>query len=235
MPLRSSLFKKEFIALAVLLLVLGLAVLTYALYDRPIDQAVVIPPAGAVVIRGTMVCMPRRDSRGPQTLECAYGLQDEAGRYYGLQDTDPRYSNISRVPMNTRVDVAGTFTPKEDMKYQSIGLIEVIRITPATSPSGIRGTVLVGPTCPVERTPPDPNCADRSGAIDLMVTTLNGDRTIETFRSNANGMFSLDVPPGIYLIRGASKNALPSCGATKVTVRADQYTEIDISCDSGIR
>jgi hypothetical protein len=133
------------------------------------------------------------------------------------------------------------FTPKEDTRYQSIGTIEVKSITPVrastdmVSKSGIRGTVLVGPTCPVERMPPDPNCADRPLATDLILTTLDGDRTIARFRSDADGEFTIGVAPGIYSIRGASKNTLPACGATEVTVRANEYTDIEVSCDSGIR
>ena len=35
--------------------------------------------------------------------------------------------------------------------------------------SGIRGTVMAGPTCPVERDPPDPNCADKPLSVLVSV------------------------------------------------------------------
>src|SRR5207253_9569337 len=38
---------------------------------------------------------------------------------------------------------------------------------------GIRGTVLLGPICPVERIPPDPQCADKPYAASLVVTAAD--------------------------------------------------------------
>lgn len=116
------------IALAAVLLLAGGA---FYLYGVPMDVAqnpsptVEAPPAGPIVIQGIMVCLPHRDTEGPQTLECAFGLQDDKGRYFALSDTDPTYKNISGVPMNLRVEIEGTFMPREDTKYQSIGIIEV--------------------------------------------------------------------------------------------------------------
>ena len=35
--------------------------------------------------------------------------------------------------------------------------------------SGAKGKVLIGPTCPVQRTPPDPNCADKGFETTVQV------------------------------------------------------------------
>ncbi len=97
------------------------------------------PPAGEITLVGTMVCLPHWDTKGPQTLECAFGLEDQEGRYYGLRDTDPMYQNVSNVPMNTPVEVHGVFTPGRNPKYQGVGTIEVESIAPADTPK--RGTL----------------------------------------------------------------------------------------------
>lgn len=92
------------------------------------------PPSHSskVTIKGNMVCLPHKNTSGPQTMECALGLQDTKGNYYALADSDPTYKNISSVSNNTQVIVEGVFTPKEDTKYQSIGTIAVTAIQPQT-------------------------------------------------------------------------------------------------------
>jgi hypothetical protein len=84
-----------------------------------------VPPAGQVRIEGMLVCLPHRDTSGPQTLECAFGLKDDQGRYFALRDSDPGYGNISGAGTDARVAVEGIFAPGEDDKYQSVGVIEV--------------------------------------------------------------------------------------------------------------
>lgn len=106
---------------------------------------------------------------------------------------------------------------------------------PSTS-SGIRGMVLIGPTCPVEMYPPDPKCADRPYQTRLAVTTVDGERVIKEFSSDASGKFSVAVSPGQYAIRSAAAaNVLPYCASDTIRVIAGKYTEAAVSCDSGIR
>jgi len=87
-----------------------------------------VPPEGPIAVRGTMECLPHRDTSGPQTLECAIGLLDEQGRHFALRDTDPEYKNISGGYSTDMVIVEGTFDPGEDSKYASIGVIHVTSI-----------------------------------------------------------------------------------------------------------
>ncbi len=93
------------------------------------EHSVPVDEAGEIVVRGEMVCLPHHTTDGPQTLECAFGLKGTNGHYYALRDSDPAYQNISNVPMGVGVEVVGTFTPQEDSKYQSVGVIEVTSIT----------------------------------------------------------------------------------------------------------
>ena len=89
-----------------------------------------IPQIGPITIEGKMVCLPHRDTEGPQTLECAFGLLDDRDRYFALVDTDPTYKNISGVGMEKRVRVEGSFKLRTGSSYQDVGLIEVSKITP---------------------------------------------------------------------------------------------------------
>lgn len=103
----------------------------------------------------------------------------------------------------------------------------------------ISGSVMLGPTCPVEREPPDPNCADRpyshSGKFNVIKTST--EQIVQTFNSNALGKFFVEVPVGEYIIRRASNvNIFPHCDDTGVIkVMANSDTDTVISCDTGIR
>jgi len=120
-------------------LIIGIGVLVYTTpqkVDAP-NPIVTIPQDGPITIRGMVVCLPHTNTEGPQTLECAYGLKDEKGVYYGLNDTDPGYKNISAAPMDVLVEVEGIFIQKTSSIYQSIGVINVASIRVADNPKRI--------------------------------------------------------------------------------------------------
>lgn len=83
-----------------------------------------------ISVTGVMICLPHKNTSGPQTMECAYGLKGDNGKYYGLTDSDPGYKNIMSLPMNKKVEVTGRFISKDDQRYQSIGTITVESIKP---------------------------------------------------------------------------------------------------------
>ena len=100
----------------------------------------------------------------------------------------------------------------------------------------IEGMVLLGPTCPVERDPPDPNCADRPYATQLVLTSADGTRVVKEFSSGSDGKFYIEAPPGEYVIRGMVSTTLPYCATTSsFRLLANDSLEVMVSCDSGIR
>ena len=102
---------------------------------------------------------------------------------------------------------------------------------------GIKGIVMLGPTCPVMMNPPDPDCADRPFETTLVVTTADGTRELKQFTSDLLGKFQVELTPGQYAIRSAAiANVLPHCASDGIIdVAKEAYTEIVVSCDSGIR
>lgn len=107
---------------------------------------------------------------------------------------------------------------------------------PKTISSGVRGTVLLGPTCPVVQNPPDPRCADKPYQTRLVITTSDQSKVIKEFSSDADGKFYVQIPPGKYAIRtAAAANILPYCAHDAFNVEADTFTDITVSCDTGIR
>lgn len=85
----------------------------------------------SVTLKGEMVCLPHKNTEGPQTLECAYGLLDESGTYFALQDTSMDYSNITKVAMGDIVRVTGVKISQPSSNYQSNELIKVQSIDKA--------------------------------------------------------------------------------------------------------
>lgn len=94
----------------------------------PGKPGVTVPPQGPITLEGMVTCLPHKNARGPQTLECAFGFVDAQGLYYGLRDSDPSYSTVSSVAMQVPVRVEGVFTPRLDSRYESVGVIDVFSI-----------------------------------------------------------------------------------------------------------
>ena len=76
-----------------------------------------------ITISGTIICLPHKNTTGPQTLECAFGLKAEDGNNYGL--TDPDYKYLMGAGTGTKVKISGKLTKKQDTKYNSAGTITI--------------------------------------------------------------------------------------------------------------
>jgi hypothetical protein len=100
--------------------------------------------------------------------------------------------------------------------------------------SGIHGVVTMGPSCPVERMPPDPNCADRPQAATFSIDTPTGAHVAEV-SSGADGEFTQLLPAGTYVIGLRGTAAMPSMPAQTFEVSGNKYTELSLKLDSGIR
>ena len=109
----------------------------------------------------------------------------------------------------------------------------------ATSTSGrgtITGKVLLSPICPVERFPADPMCA-RIGYQTTVEARTNVRKSdvVVSVESNAQGVFSLFLLPGVYTLSAKGGAVYPRCESIAVEVLAGALTTADIECDTGIR
>ena len=87
-------------------------------------------------IDGTYVCLPHKNTEGPQTLECAFGLRAKDGTHYALDFTILRASDtITSLITEEPVRIEGTFVPVEHLsggqwsRYQIQGVIRVTSLT----------------------------------------------------------------------------------------------------------
>ena len=103
--------------------------------------------------------------------------------------------------------------------------------------SGVSGKVLLGPTCPVERIPPDPNCADKPYQTTVQVIAVGSPKSspFATVSSDKDGNYKIMLPPGEYALQPVGGKVLPRCETKTVTIEPDKVSEVNISCDTGIR
>ncbi len=109
---------------------------------------------------------------------------------------------------------------------------------PTTSPitknnkGYLKGQVTLSPVCPVERVPPDPNCAPKGFSTILQVTSRNFSIQVHT---DSEGAFRMLLLPGTYNLTVKNGGRFPRCESKEAIVKANSTTTLDISCDSGIR
>ena len=99
--------------------------------------------------------------------------------------------------------------------------------------SGVRGVVTAGPVCPVERIPPDPNCADRPITARLTLSRGGGAGGAHG-SSGADGTFEIRAAPGHYTLSATTQQAM-RCTPEDVVVAAGAFTDVHVDCDTGIR
>lgn len=113
--------------------------------------------------------------------------------------------------------------------------------SPASSPVAkvhLTGRATAGPVCPVERVPPDPNCAPRpvAGAVLVIITVAGAE--VGQARTAADGSFAFDVPEGDYtLVPQRVEGLLGTAPPIEFSVRlgGPQPAPFDVQYDTGIR
>ncbi|MEK7101286.1 MAG: hypothetical protein AAB921_04300, partial [Patescibacteria group bacterium] len=121
--------KRILIVLAVVAaaLVVGFFALNSYIYNEKQEGPIVEAYFGT--LSGTQVCLPHKDTTGPQTLECAIGMKTDGGEYYAL-DLEAA-ANTSVMEGGKRFTASGTITPIELLssdqwqKYQVSGIFSV--------------------------------------------------------------------------------------------------------------
>ncbi|MEO6508853.1 MAG: DUF4173 domain-containing protein, partial [Patescibacteria group bacterium] len=79
--------------------------------------------ATKISVTGTYTCLPHKDTTGPQTMECAFGIQTPDGSHYALRLEQPL---IYEFKSGERVTVEGSLFPTEEGgKYDIKGVIHV--------------------------------------------------------------------------------------------------------------
>lgn len=95
---------------------------------EPIPES--IPEPYRTTLEGKIICLPHKDQSGPQTKECAVGLQTDTGENYVL-DTNLMSQNAPTYTTQNRIKAAGRITPIEFLssdrwqKYDVKGIFSI--------------------------------------------------------------------------------------------------------------
>ena len=100
------------------------------------------------------------------------------------------------------------------------------------APQGIDGMVLIGPQCPVQSL--DDPCPDLPYEATIEVRVLDGG-SVTRVRSGSDGIFRVGLRPGLYTLQPEAGDPFPIAQAQDVEVRANEYSEVTIRFDTGIR
>lgn len=99
-------------------------------YTRTITDAVPTP----ITISGTYTCLPKVNTGGPVTLECALGLVTDQGAY-ALDMSDVAGGSYPELVGNEEITVEGMLTPKSMLSsahWQTYDIVGVISLTKLT-------------------------------------------------------------------------------------------------------
>jgi len=161
----------------------------------------------------------------------------------GIETRRTRGSPLPHAALDVRVEHLGLRRRSRGMQRPIAAtlLLLLVACTPSPSDSvigSIQVDALAGPVCPVERDPPDPDCAPRpvEGALILVQPADGRDIVVAQGETDSEGRVLLDVPPGNYVVIGAPVEGL--MGAPEpiaVTVQANDTTPVALGYDTGIR
>lgn len=102
-----------------------------------------------------------------------------------------------------------------------------------TSNSGIYGIVTIGPITPVQK---EGEINYKPYKTTLIVRSENGLNQITEFNSGDDGSFKVYLKPGRYVLESKkTSNLFPILKPVIVEVKENQFTEVNISFDTGIR
>jgi len=105
------------------------------------------------------------------------------------------------------------------------------------SQATLQGQVVLGPTCPVIRADGGGACADRPFQADLVVQSSDGSSVVAQLTSDAQGLFSVQLAPGTYLLVPLSPEGrpFPRAAVQTVTLQPGASTSVVVQYDTGIR
>lgn len=175
------------------------------------------------------------DSRCKPGLQCIW--QGELSTLFNV-NTDGSVKEIRLGTVNNNMVNAGAYSFfLESATESSVTIIVSVKLAPKDT-SGVTGYIHMGPVCPVERYPADPNCADKPFAdARVNIVAKGGTPSVGSFVSDTKGNFNANLSPGTYIVNVSSQTSsmLPRCEGKEVSVLANKFAALDISCDTGIR
>lgn len=132
---------KSIFSLLGLLAVLVAAYFAVA-YFMPTREAVVLDATPQnVTLSGTYGCLPHADTSGPQTMECAFGLQSDTGEWYAVNfgasaDAMQQFQSGAHIRAEGNVVIKEALNSDQWQKYNMKGIFTVTNVLEVTPGAG---------------------------------------------------------------------------------------------------
>lgn len=101
--------------------------------------------------------------------------------------------------------------------------------------NGIVGRILLGSHCSANVEAGA--CFDDSFETRIHIFSLEDGRRklVRSVETDNNGNFSVNIAPGLYLVRPVGGNPFPACYEKEINVSKNKFKEVVLNCDTGIR
>lgn len=140
MLMTQSRHKKKLVILFLIFFIIGAALGIIAAspkstLEKRSSPATIVPKPSVessqrTMLQGEIVCLPHKDTSGPQTMECAYGIKTENGDHYvldtGMMTTVPTgYDTGDVISANGIITPIERLSTDQWMKYDVKGIFSV--------------------------------------------------------------------------------------------------------------
>jgi hypothetical protein len=105
----------------------------------------------------------------------------------------------------------------------------------------LKGNISIGPLCPVETTPPLPQCQPNEATYKtwaVAVWTQDEKSKIAILNPQLDGNYQIDIPAGVYILDFDPADKITmrmSNMPASITIEAQKTSTFEINIDTGIR
>jgi hypothetical protein len=136
-------------AIAVLVVVVGGYVYMQKRGSAQLPQDAAIPKP--MTLTGTYMCLPHKDMSGPQTEECAFGIQADTGEFYAVNfgqsaDAQKKFMQNERITAEGFAQSIESLSTNSWQKYDIKGIFTVTKILPEIRQQ-IQGKINIEEVC----------------------------------------------------------------------------------------
>ncbi len=110
------------------------------------------PTPQNVTLTGTYTCLPHLDTKGPQTMECAFGLQSKNGDYYAV-NFGATAQAMDQFRAGETITAEGFVVIKEALstdqwqKYNMKGIFTITRMISPAPGTAVQGKININQVC----------------------------------------------------------------------------------------
>lgn len=111
------------------------------------------PTPRNATISGTYTCLPHLNTRGPQTMECAFGIKTDQGDYYAVNfgqsaESMDLFQSGARVTLEGFIVIKEALSTDQWQKYNMKGIFTVTRVVDSkTNPNTSSGKININVVC----------------------------------------------------------------------------------------